>query len=326
MPQMTKADNADEEDAPWEGARVFVIIPVFNRWRFTRECIEDIRRQTYPWLSVIVSDGGSSDETRAALRDYHDVILVHDKVPRWWAGSTALGIEEALRRGRDDDFVLLLNNDTRLAADYVEKLVLCSRKYDAAVGGLIVDSRDPSVVLDAGEFIDWRTYAFPVKTEVAPGETFFDGVDTLSGRGSLVPLHMIRAVGNVDEGTFPHYIADYDLFCRIKAAGFRLGVCYESRILAHIEETGIAPSAEIRPFHEVLRGIFSRRSMANFHDHRRFISRHAPAQQRAKLLRLLSISTFGRLIYQTRLHSLVVAYRKAAKRYPLLRALTQWMR
>jgi GT2 family glycosyltransferase len=303
-------------------------MPVFNRWSFTRQCVEDLRRQTYAPISIIVSDGGSTDETRAALRECHDVILAFDNRQRWWAGSTALGIEAALRRGRDDDFVLLLNNDTRLPPDYIETLVRCARRHNAAVGGLILDSRDPSVVLDAGEFIDWKTYSFPVKTEVAPGETFFDGVDTLSGRGTLLPLRMIRAVGNIDDRTFPHYIADYDWFCRIKKAGFRLGVCYEARILAHVDATGIAPSAAVQPFQDVLRGIFSRRSMANFGDHWRFIARHAPAQERGRLLRLLTASTFGGLVYRTRLRAAVIGLRRLAKRYPVLRVLrgTFWMR
>jgi GT2 family glycosyltransferase len=318
---MTGSTVAHDSRSPRADGMVFAIVPVFNRWLFTRDCIEDLRRQTYPLLSIIVSDGGSTDDTRANLRDYKDVVLVYDNRERWWAGSTALGIDEALRRGQDGDFVLLLNNDTRIAPDYVEKLVRCSREHDAAVAGLILDSCEPARVLDAGEFIDWKAYAFPVKTEIAPGETFFDGVDTLSGRGSLVPLPMVRAVGNVDDKTFPHYIADYDWFCRIKAAGFRLGVCYEARLLAHAEATGIAPSAAVKPLAQVLRAIFSRRSMANFRDHWRFIARHAPAQERARLLRLLCAWTFGSLIYQTPLNSLVAVYRRLAHRYPVLRRL-----
>jgi GT2 family glycosyltransferase len=326
---MAEPEAANESLPPVQSETVFVVIPVFNRWRFTRECIEDLRRQTYPSISIIVSDGGSTDETRAALSAYRDVILTYDGKERWWAGSTALGIEEALRRGGKDDFVLLLNNDTRLAPDYVEKLVRCSRQHGAAVGGVILDSRDPKVVVDAGEFIDWKAYAFPVRTEVAPDETFFDGIDILSGRGSLVPLRMVRVAGNVDAKSFPHYIADYDWFCRIKAAGFRLGICCKARILAHIEETGIVPSAAVRPFREVIEDIFSRRSMGNLRDHWRFIARHAPVEDRARLLRVVTVSTLGALIYRTRLNSAVLAYRRLSERYPVLkvfRGLTFWMR
>jgi GT2 family glycosyltransferase len=303
-------------------------MPVFNRWEFTRQCIEDLHRQTYSPLVIIVSDGGSTDETRTALAARDDVVLVFDRKPRWWAGSVALGIEVALRRGAECDFVLLVNNDTRIPPDYVAKLVACSRAHDAAVGGVIVDSGDPSIVLDSGVSIDWTSYTFPADTNVPPGETFRT-VDTLPGRGTLAPLRMIRAVGNVDDQTFPHYIADYDLFCRIKAAGFRLGVCYQARILAHIDETGIAPDASIKPLRRLVREIFSRRSMSNWRDHQRFIARHAPAEQRARLLRKLHISTFTRLVYHTRLYAMIVLYRRLAERYPMLRvlrSLTFWMR
>jgi GT2 family glycosyltransferase len=324
--RMTNSDAARQARDPGEGGTVFAVIPVFNRWRFTRQCIDDLRRQTYPRLSIIVSDGGSRDDTRAALAEFDDVTLVYDKVRRWWAGSTALGINVALRQGLDGDFVLLLNNDTRIPSDYVAALVRCALTHNAAVGGLIADGRDPAVVLDAGVTIDWQTYQFPARTQVAPDETFFDRVDTLSGRGSLVPLPMVRAVGNVDDRTFPHYIADYDFFCRIKAAGFRLGVCPKARLLAHVEETGIAPTAAIRPVREVVRTVISRRSMSNFRDHRRFIMRHAPAQHRERLLRALSISTFGSLIYHTRLSKAASIYKRLAERHPALRRLTRWMR
>src|ERR1700740_1939310 len=101
---MTGPALVPEQPYPAEPGRVFVVMPVFNRWQFTRDCIEDLRRQTYPLLSIIASDGGSTDGTRANLREYKDVALVYDNTERWWAGSTALGIDEALRRGQDGDF------------------------------------------------------------------------------------------------------------------------------------------------------------------------------------------------------------------------------
>jgi hypothetical protein len=102
---------------------------------------------------------------------------------------------------------------------------------------------------------------------------------------------MIRVAGNVDAARFPHYLADYEFFCRLRAKGFRLGVAYDARILAHIEETGIIPTAGVASFRTVWREHFSRRSMNNFQDHWRFISLHAPIpyRNRLRLQRVLGV-------------------------------------
>ncbi len=42
---------------------VYVVIPVFNRLHFTRACLGALQRQTYPNVTVIVADGGSTDGT-----------------------------------------------------------------------------------------------------------------------------------------------------------------------------------------------------------------------------------------------------------------------
>jgi GT2 family glycosyltransferase/SAM-dependent methyltransferase len=274
---------------PVAATNVFAVIPVFNRLHFTRDCIRHLKAQIYQPIRIIVADGGSSDGTVEAIHDEHpDVVVLTSGTELWWAGSMAMGIDHALSESRsEEDFVLMMNNDTQIPNDYVEKLVFASKAYDAAVGALVVDSRDATRVLDAGEYIDWATYSFPVKSSVGVDECFCDDVDVLPGRGSLVPLRMIRVAGNVDARTWPHYLADYEFFYRLKQRGCRLGVSYETRILAHINETGIVPTNGKSGFRSIWREAFSPRSMSNVLDHWRFVGRHAPEQYRAAIRRRL---------------------------------------
>jgi GT2 family glycosyltransferase len=238
-----------------------------------------------------VSDGGSTDGTVAAIKtEFPDVVVLTTEVELWWAGSMAAGIDYALEHSQHGtDFVLMMNNDTEIPQNYVATLVNAAREFDAAVGALIVDSKDSSRILDAGEYVDWSSYAFPVKANIDAWERFRDDVDVLPGRGSLVPLEMIREVGNVDVRQFPHYLADYEFFYRLKRNGFRLGVCYDTSVSAHIDETGIVPSSGVTSFRQVWTELFSRRSMANVIDHWRFVTRHAPKKYRVRLqLRLIA--------------------------------------
>lgn len=173
-------------DAQADQATVYVIIPTFNRWNFTRTCLDLLAAQTFPSVVAIVSDGGSTDGTREAIkRDYPQVHVVFDGKDRWWAGSSALGVEHAYRLGRNGDFILLLNNDTEIPPDYVTTMVAASLRENAAVGAKVIDSRDHTVVLDAGEYIVWETYEFPVMTAIEPGQIFCNSVDVLPGRSGF---------------------------------------------------------------------------------------------------------------------------------------------
>jgi GT2 family glycosyltransferase len=287
---------------------VYAVIPVFNRLRFTLECMDCLRQQTYHAVRVVVADGGSTDGSVDILRREHpDVVVLEEGRPLWWSGAMRLGIDWVLANSRHpDDMLLMMNNDTLISPPYVETLVRVSRETDAAVGALIVDSRDPTRILDAGEFIDWREYTFPVKTAIEPEEARCDRVDVLSGRGSLVPLRMIRVAGNVDDRRFPHYVADYEFFSRLRRHGFRLVVTYEARIAAHVEETGLAPVQGDNTPRQMWRLLFSRRSMCNVVDHWRFIGHCAPQGLRAAARRRLLRVSFELLLFQTKLRYLLV--------------------
>jgi GT2 family glycosyltransferase len=277
---------------PMPTGRVFVVIPVYNRVELTLKCIALLKAQTYPDVVIVVADGGSTDATVPRLRETcPDVVLLGDGRELWWTGAMALGIDYVLATAdRSRDFLLMLNNDTEFDPGFVETLVRVSRQRDAAVGALTVDASDPSRVLDAGEYVDWERHAFPVKTVLEPGDAYRADVDVLPGRGTLVPVRMVAAAGNVEATRLPHYIADYEYFSRLKRMGFALGVTYETSIRCHTEVSGLAlaSSQTLGPVH-LLRILFSRRSMDNLVDHYRFIELATPAslKTRAKLRLLL---------------------------------------
>src|SRR5262249_45519938 len=131
---------------------VFVVIPVFNRIRFTLTCLRQLLAQTYEPIKLIVVDGGSTDETVEVLqRDYPDATLLRGQGELWWGGAMRLGVEYALSHSRhESDAVLMMNNDTQIGPSYVETLVRVSLKENAVVRSVNVHNRNPSHILDAG--------------------------------------------------------------------------------------------------------------------------------------------------------------------------------
>ena len=196
---------------------VFVVIPVFNRIDATLHCLGDLREQTFPKVRIVVIDGGSTDDTVTQLSPMRDVHLISDVGEQWWTGATWFGIEHTLQHGGDDDYVMLLNNDTRFGPEMVEVLVGESLRFDAAVAP-IARAENGSVV-NSGTWIDWSTYEITQRM-VEPDEIEATWpVDVLEGRGSLVPLHAIRTAGNVDHERLPHYAGDYEFTLRLARHG-----------------------------------------------------------------------------------------------------------
>lgn len=243
--------------------KVFVVIAVHNRLELTRRCLSCLAAQTHEARSCIVVDDGSTDGTAEAVgREWPDVALLHGNGRLWWAGATAKGIHAALREAVEGDFVLLLNNDTEFASDYLQELVEASQANGRAlVGSLNVDIRDPARVVDAGVRWDWAGAAsFPVVRD--PEAAWSTGVNTLSGRGMLVPVEVFRRVGNLESQRLPHYAADEEFAMRAARAGFRLVVSHRAVLRVHAELTGSEGDLKTPISPQAVRHLlFSRRSI-----------------------------------------------------------------
>ena len=228
---------------------VYAVVPVFNRLSDTLASLDCLRRQTYRPIEIIVADGGSSDGTPEVLeRTLPGVQVLRTGKGVWWAGAAAAAVDQALRRSTsDDDFVLFLNNDTEFDPRYVSQLVEASRRHDACVSGVVVDREPPGGVLEAGVVLDRTGFTFRHRTELAPDVPFWQGTDVLPGYGLLVPVRMLRAVGNLNARRYPHYLSDYDLTMRLRRAGFRLGVVSAASIKVRATQPAAADRGRLAP-------------------------------------------------------------------------------
>lgn len=285
---------------------VYAVIPVFNRLQRTLRCIECLEAQSYRPLTIIVADGRSTDGTPEKVRQAHPaVVVLPSNVELWWGGATQKGIEWALNRStNDDDFVMMVNNDTWFAPDYVEILVRESRAHNVAIGGIVVDENDPGHIIDAGVRFRWEDYSFtgrklgPVDPSVSTGPT-----DVLPGRGTLVPIRAVRRAGNVDATAFPHYLADYEFTYRLKQRG-GVGLAVSLNAIVRTERPIPKPKPVRHPVVESwvsLREKLSRSSKSNILAHWRFISLHAPAEHKNRLRKRVVLATL-RLIARPVLH------------------------
>ncbi len=275
------------------------MVPVFNRLRDTLGSLECLRRQTYRPIEIIVADGGSTDGTPEAIeRTLAGVQVLRSEREVWWAGAAAVAVDQALRRSTaDHDFVLFLNNDTEFDPDYVARLVAAARRHDACVSGVVVDRARPGRILEAGVILDPARFTFRLRTEIASDAPFWDGTDVLPAYGLLVPVRMLRVVGNLNARRYPHYMSDYDLTMRLRRAGFRLGVVTDAAIRVHA--TDLPLPIGVISLRRVVMAALHRKSKINIVDRLRFIQDHAARKDRWRL-RLAALGRVLRLFVLSR--------------------------
>lgn len=98
--------------------RIKVIILNWNGREFLAECLDSVRKQTYPDLRITVVDNASTDGSVEYLRKaYPDVDLIVNDRNLGFAGGNNAGI-----RACAEDFLVILNNDTDLAPDCIAEL------------------------------------------------------------------------------------------------------------------------------------------------------------------------------------------------------------
>jgi glycosyltransferase involved in cell wall biosynthesis/Tfp pilus assembly protein PilF len=119
-----------------------IIIPVFNNFSLTRQCLESISENTDAPHEIIVVDNGSSDGTRDYL-----LRLEAEGGVRVISNRTNLGFARASNQGAQaarGDYLVFLNNDTIVQPGWLQELVACARKDDkiGAVGAKLLYADD----------------------------------------------------------------------------------------------------------------------------------------------------------------------------------------
>jgi GT2 family glycosyltransferase len=210
--------NVDERLSPL----VMVVVLNWNGLNETRHCLDALEKVTYPRVEIIVVDNGSTDGSVDALRaEYPQVTLLPLSENVGFAGGSNHGLRYALRRGAD--YVLLLNNDARIAPDAVDVLVQAAQadQQIGILGPVIYRDDDLQHIESAGGWFNLYTGRFrhfetlPVN-QLCPYE-----VDMLSGCAMMVRREVIEQVGLLNECYFA-YLEDAEWCVRVHRADYRV--------------------------------------------------------------------------------------------------------
>ena len=256
---------------------LYIIIPVFNRWHYTRECLESLRAQTSQDFRTVVVDDGSTDETAAALaRDYPEVEVVTGDGNLFWTAGVNAGIRRALALGADR--VMTLNNDVVAAPDFVAQMLTAAAQHPTAVLGALEFDANTGETIYGGERLDFRTNTrYDLLDEIpASQRTGLHPVTYLPGRGLLIPKAVTDKVGLFDEKRLPHYLADFDYTSVARRAGFPVYCNYDAKLSTYPEESGQTLTRKKRSLKGYFQHLFSIRGGGNMVNFTHFALKNCP--------------------------------------------------
>ena len=109
-------------------ARVSVIVPVLNGAASLSETIRSVLSQDYPYIELIVIDGGSNDGTLDIIQGFSSEIT-------YWETGQDSGISNAFNRGishATGELVAILNSDDTWEAEALKQVLDALEKYPDA--------------------------------------------------------------------------------------------------------------------------------------------------------------------------------------------------
>jgi hypothetical protein len=177
--------SAEEAEVTVQGTTgagtIYVLLPVHDRRAITEEFVRGLLDQVDARFHLVLIDDGSSDGTaESVVAMLPSTTVISGDGTWWWAGSLQQGYRWLAQRDlAGDDLVLIANDDTRFAADFLAagraalagrpRTLLLAQLYDGESGEF----------MELGVHVNWRRLRFT-------GVKDPDRVNCFSPRGLFV--------------------------------------------------------------------------------------------------------------------------------------------
>lgn len=197
-----------------------VVIPNYNGREYLRTCLESLMICEKEPFKIIVVDNGSSDGSLEMMKESFDqveCISLPNNVG--FAPAVNIGINAA-----STEFVILLNNDTKVLEGFVSKLeeALTKDSRIFSASAKMVDMNSPELLDGTGDYLCALGWAFAdgkgknTKDYGLSKKKIFSSC----GGAAIYRRDVLNKLGAFDENHFA-YLEDVDLGYRAKIYGYR---------------------------------------------------------------------------------------------------------
>jgi GT2 family glycosyltransferase len=205
-------------------SHVSIIILNWNSYQVTLDCLLSLRKMDYRNFEVVLVDNGSVDGSpEKLLASAPEIRLIKNVTNLGFAGGCNVGMRDALRRGTD--YLLLLNNDTIVAPDFLGQLVHVTEsdeKIGAASPKILFFDRPDRLNYAGGEHRRWRLFprVFGLRQLDDGRYDTIREVSFLTGCAFLIKAEVVRKIGVLEEIYF-HFYEDIEWSLRVLKAGYK---------------------------------------------------------------------------------------------------------
>jgi len=233
---------------------VWIIIVNWNGRDDTLAGLASLRKITYRNYKTILVDNASTDSSVHAIRrDFPEVEIIANSENRRFAAANNQGIERALAAGAE--LVLLLNNDTEVAADFLDEMVhaVRSRPEIGMAGPKIFYSHDRQRIWFAGGEINfWKGRTAHRGLRSMDGDEWNVPCETdyITGCALLVTRDCIEKIGVLDESYYI-YSEDADWCVCARHEGYKCWFVPSAHVWHKISASSGGGLTSFKAYHKV---------------------------------------------------------------------------
>lgn len=197
--------------------KVSIIIVNYNGEHFLKKCLASIKRQTYKNIEVVIVDNNSTDNSISFVKTFNPRCkIIRNKKNLGFAQPNNQGAKQAT-----GEYLFLLNNDTELFPDSVEKLY-DNYKNDCILTATQISTREKSAVrVGAGADI----FGYPFQAQDAKKTKLFYA----DGAALFIKKEDFVKIGMFDSELFM-FQEDIDFSWRARIMGYSIAPCRKAKL------------------------------------------------------------------------------------------------
>lgn len=215
---------------------VSIIVLNMNGKRYLENCMKSLSNISYPNYEMILVDNASTDDSVDFIRkNYPEVKIIKNKENLGFAEASNIGVKES-----KGEYLLFLNNDTKVEPDFLDKLVLRIEK-DSTIGMcqsklLLMD--DPKRLDAVGSYFTPSGFLDHVGLGEEDRGQYDQEREIFSPKGAcmIIRRSLFERLGGFDKDFFA-YFEESDLAWRVWLAGYRIVYVPQSVIYHRVGAT-----------------------------------------------------------------------------------------
>src|SRR5579859_372885 len=206
---------------------VVVIIPNWNGADRLATAMTSVLAQSYPHVSLVVVDNGSTDHSRQIIEQFQEkdqrVSAIYRNKNYGFTGGVNPGLQLAIHEGAA--YAALFNNDARADKDWLKHLAAfldTHPRYGIAACTLLHE--DGKTIDSTADLYTVWGIPYPRGRDEPASDRYDQSTDIFgaSGGASMYRVEMLQKIGLFDQDFFAYY-EDIDLSFRAQLAGWKVG-------------------------------------------------------------------------------------------------------